>query len=82
MESVTISLHQAAHLPYEPLFRDAEAVLRACGGRPHWGKLHFLDSDDIADLYPTLPAFDAIRAERDPEGIFTNDYLTRLGFVR
>ena len=63
IESVTISLHQAMPLPYEPLFRDAESVFRAHDGRPHWGKLHFLSSDEIAGLYPELPAFQAIRAE-------------------
>jgi FAD/FMN-containing dehydrogenase len=81
MESVTISLHQARDLPYEPLFRDAEAVFRAHDGRPHWGKLHFLSSDEIAQLYPELPAFRSLRAELDPEGIFTNDYLARLGLA-
>ena len=81
MESVTISLHQATDLPYEPLFRDAEAVFRAHDGRPHWGKLHFLSSDEITHLYPKLPAFQAIRAELDPQGVFTNDYLATLGLV-
>ncbi len=78
--SVTISLHQAIDLPYEPLFRDAEGVFLAHDGRPHWGKLHFLDRETIARLYPELPSFLAVRAEVDPDGMFTNDYLTRLGF--
>jgi FAD/FMN-containing dehydrogenase len=80
-ESVTISLHQAVHLPYEPLFHDAEAIFRAYDGRPHWGKLHFLSSGEVAHLYPELPAFRAIRAEMDPQGMFTNDYLARLGLA-
>jgi FAD/FMN-containing dehydrogenase len=80
-ESVTISLHQAMDLPYEPLFRDAEAIFLAHDGRPHWGKLHFLESDEIADLYPGLPAFRAVRTEMDPRGTFTNDYLVRLGLA-
>jgi L-gulonolactone oxidase len=78
-ESVTISLHQAMGLPHEPLFRDAEQIFLAHGGRPHWGKLHFLDREEIARLYPKLPAFRAIRAELDPDGVSTNDYLARLG---
>jgi len=77
-ESVTISLHQAMDLPYEPLFRDAEAIFLAYDGRPHWGKLHFLSSAEIGDLYPELPAFQVIRAEMDPRGTFANDYLARL----
>ena len=80
-ESVTISLHQAVDLPYEPLFRDAEVIFRAHDGRPHWGKLHWLDRDAIAQLYPRLPAFQAIRAGMDPEGTFTNAYLARLGLA-
>jgi FAD/FMN-containing dehydrogenase len=80
-ESVTISLHQATHLPYDPLFRAAEALFRAHDGRPHWGKLHFLNANEIAHLYPELPAFRAIRAELDPRGMFTNDYLARLGLA-
>jgi FAD/FMN-containing dehydrogenase len=80
-ESVTISLHQATHLPHEPLFRDAAAVFRAHEGRPHWAKLHYLGAEEIAHLYPELVAFRAIRAELDPEGIFTNDYLVRLGLT-
>ncbi|MCD6033247.1 MAG: FAD-linked oxidoreductase [Thermomicrobiales bacterium] len=80
-ESVTISLHQATHLPYEPLFRGAEAIFRSQDGRPHWGKLHFLNSDEVAHLYPELPAFRAIRTEMDPKGMFTNDYLARLGLA-
>jgi FAD/FMN-containing dehydrogenase len=78
-QSVTISLHQAIDLPYEPLFRDAETTFRGHGGRPHWGKIHFLDREEIAQLYPALPLFNAIRAELDPRGTSTNDFLTRLG---
>ena len=78
---MTISLHQAVDLPYEPLFSDAEAIFRAHGGRPHWGKLHWLDQEAIAHLYPELPAFLAIRAELDPDGVFTNAYLARLGLA-
>ena len=81
-ESVTISLHQAMDLPYEQLFRDAEAIFLTHDGRPHWGKLHFLDSDEIADLYPELLSFLAIRAEMDPRATFRNDYLARLGLAK
>jgi FAD/FMN-containing dehydrogenase len=80
-ESVTISLHQAIDLPYESLFHDAEAIFLAYDGRPHWGKLHFLSSVEIGDLYPELPTFDVIRAEMDPRGTFANDYLARLGLI-
>ncbi|HET7092848.1 MAG TPA: D-arabinono-1,4-lactone oxidase, partial [Thermomicrobiales bacterium] len=57
---------------------DAEAIFLASGGRPHWGKLHFLDADAIGRRYPALDAFRAIRREFDPDGAFVNDYLRRL----
>lgn len=78
-DSVTISFHQAADLPYEDFFRDVEAVLVTHGGRPHWGKLHWLDREAIARLYPELPAFNAICSEMDPTYVFRNDYLAGLG---
>jgi FAD/FMN-containing dehydrogenase len=80
-DSVTISVHQAADLPYERFFRDVEAVFLAHGGRPHWGKLHWLDREQIARLYPVLDTFRALRAELDPRGVFVNDYLARLGLA-
>ncbi len=78
-DSVTISFHQAADLPYEAFFRDVETVLVAHSGRPHWAKLHWLGREEIARLYPELPIFQAIRDELDPAGVFTNDYLADLG---
>ena len=62
--------------------RDVEADCLAHDGRPHRDKLHFLSAGETGRLYPELPAFRAIRAEMDPEGMFTSDYLTRLGLVR
>ena len=38
--TVTISVHEDAAKPFAPLFKDCEAVFRAYGGRPHWGKIH------------------------------------------
>jgi hypothetical protein len=62
-------------------FRDAEAIFRSHDGRPRWGKLHFLNSDEVAHLYPELPVVQAIRTEMDPNGMFTYDYLARLGLA-
>jgi FAD/FMN-containing dehydrogenase len=80
MESATISLHQAIDKPHEPFFRDAEPIFLAHGGRPHWGKIQYLSDIQIADLYPDLSEFEAIRREMDPTGMFVNGYLRELGF--
>lgn len=73
--SVTISLHQAADLPHGPFFADAQAVLRAHGGRPHWGKWHTLLAADLAQLYPDWDRFQAVRRRLDPAGLFLNEHL-------
>jgi FAD/FMN-containing dehydrogenase len=76
--SVTLSLHEGAEHPHEPFFREAEAICRAHGGRPHWGKWHSLARNDIDRLYPGAEAFRALRRRHDPKGKFLNDYLRPL----
>ncbi|MBX3707848.1 MAG: FAD-binding protein [Pseudomonadales bacterium] len=77
-ETVTLSVHQGAERDYRPLFDAAEAICRNHAGRPHWGKLHRLESRDLAALYPHFAAFQRHRAALDPDGMFLNDYLRRL----
>jgi FAD/FMN-containing dehydrogenase len=74
-DGVTISVHQAADEPWEAFMRDCDALFRAHGGRPHWGKLHWLDREAADFLYPEITRFRAIRAEYDPAGIFLNGHL-------
>jgi FAD/FMN-containing dehydrogenase len=76
--TVTLSLHQAAELPCDAFFHDLEAILRAHGGRPHWGKLHTCSADDLRDLYPRWDRFRALRGQLDPAGRYLNDYLGDL----
>lgn len=52
----------------------------ALGGRPHWGKMFGLPSEQIDwhALYGAdLDSFRAIRRDMDPQGVFLNDF-TRL----
>lgn len=76
--SVTISIHQAVDEPWEAAFRDAEAVFRAYGGRPHWGKLHHLDAAAAAEAYPSWADWWRVRDSMDPGGAFLNDHLRGL----
>lgn len=76
--TVTISIHQAAELPHEPFFRDAEAIFRSHAGRPHWGKLHSHTARELQALYPEFDAFRAVRERLDPHGRFLNDHLRTL----
>jgi FAD/FMN-containing dehydrogenase len=74
----TLSVHQGADRPWEPLFDLLEPLLRAFGGRPHWGKLHRLDAASLQPLYPRLGEFAALCRRHDPEGVFRNRWLESL----
>jgi FAD/FMN-containing dehydrogenase len=76
--TVTISLHQNASLPYEEYFADLEPILRAHGGRPHWGKKFNLTGEDLRLLYPMWDRFQEVRRRLDPEGRFLSPYLRSL----
>jgi FAD/FMN-containing dehydrogenase len=76
--TVTISAHQAAHLPHEAFFADVEAIFRNHRGRPHWGKAHRLAAKELRELYPGWNEFLRVRAELDPDGRFLNEYLQEL----
>lgn len=77
-ETVTISIHQAAELPYKAFFSDAEAIFRNYRGRPHWGKLHWHTARDLHALYPRWDDFAAVRQHLDPDGRFLNEHLRQL----
>jgi FAD/FMN-containing dehydrogenase len=77
-ETVTISIHQSARRPYQDFFADIEAIFRAHGGRPHWGKIHNLRAAELHDLYPMWDRFQAVRTRLDPDGRFLNDYLREV----
>jgi L-gulonolactone oxidase len=73
-----IAVHVFQGMPYEPYFRDVEAIATAVGGRPHWGKLHFQTADTLRPRYPRFDDFLAVRRRLDPEGRFGNAYLNQV----
>ena len=77
-ESVTISLHQNAGLPFWDYFRDIEPIFRKYGGRPHWGKKHTLKSDELEKLFPEWNKFQDYRRRFDPDNIFLTPYMKEL----
>jgi len=76
--TVTISVHQAAQLDHRPFFADVEAIFRAHGGRPHWGKIHSHTAADLRELYPRWAEFRAARFRLDPGERFLTPYLREL----
>jgi FAD/FMN-containing dehydrogenase len=73
--AITISVHDGAEGPHWNFFREAEEIFRQFDGRPHWGKLNFLDPNELEGIFPLLDRFVAVRRRLDPDGIFLNDYL-------
>ncbi|QEV99552.1 FAD-binding protein [Microbacterium caowuchunii] len=59
-------------------FAAVEEIMLAHGGRPHWGKMHTLDSAQLRQAYPRFDDFLAVRDRLDPQRIFRNTYLDRV----
>jgi L-gulono-1,4-lactone dehydrogenase len=76
-DSAYVAVHVFEGLPWVEPFREVEALMSRLGGRPHWGKRSFLGAAELAPRYPRWDAFQAARAELDPEGRFENDWITR-----
>lgn len=77
-DSVAISVHQNASLPYQEYFDDIEFIVRAYDGRPHWGKKHSLRAEQLAALYPRWDDFIKLRRELDPNGVFLPEPMAQL----
>jgi L-gulono-1,4-lactone dehydrogenase len=71
-DSAYVAVHAYAGMPWEEPFREVEALLAGWDGRPHWGKRSLLGAAELALRYPGWAAWQAARAELDPEGVFTN----------
>ncbi len=73
--TATISLHQAIDLPAEPLFSAAEKIFIKYGGRPHWGKIHYLSGEQLAAAHPRWDDWWQVRDQFDPNRVFLNERL-------
>ena len=71
-------MHVFRGTPGQPYFREVEALLAGAGGRPHWGKLHSLDAEQLRQRYPRFDEFTGVRDRLDPERRFANSYLDRV----
>jgi FAD/FMN-containing dehydrogenase len=76
--STVISVSGQPGRDYWDYLRSVDRLLGEFGARVHWGKLHFLTPDQLAERYPESARFIAIRRELDPAGVFLNDHLRPL----
>jgi L-gulono-1,4-lactone dehydrogenase len=77
-ETCYLAVHMFSGMEWAGFFRSVEAAMVDLGGRPHWGKRHFLDAASLSPLYPDWDRFASVRARLDPLGRFTNAYLERV----
>ncbi|NKB98125.1 MAG: FAD-binding protein [Pseudomonadales bacterium] len=77
-DTVTISVHQDVRLDDEVYFRACEEIFLSFQGRPHWGKVNYLNAAQMSERHPRWEQWWQIRDELDPRGTFLNDYLRGL----
>jgi len=77
-DSFYLAFHTHRRADHTAYFALMEQVMRAHGGRPHWGKVHTRQVDGLAPLYPRFDDFLAMRDRLDPDRLFANDYLRRV----
>jgi FAD-linked oxidoreductase len=78
-DGCSISIHQYGDLDYKRVFAEIEPIFWKYEGRPHWGKIHTLDAQRLASLYPRhWQDFQEIRTALDPEGKMMNKHLKQI----
>lgn len=76
--TVTISVHQDVRLDETRYYEACEQIFRSCDGRPHWGKVNYLDGRTHARIHPKWQAWWRVRDQIDPDETFLNDYMKSL----
>jgi len=77
-DHAAISIHRVASEDYRPYFDLIEPIFWKYGGRPHWGKIHSLGSEQLTRLYPRFDEFTALRRQLDPQGRLLNAHLSKV----
>jgi len=77
-DSVVISVSGKPGTNYWPYLKLCDQRLYEQGGRPHWGKLHFMTEERLTARFPKFDAFKALRRAFDPAGMFLNDHLAPM----
>lgn len=61
------------------LLRRLDAMVLDAGGRIYLGKDAFVDPETLRAMYPQLGRWQTIKANVDPDGVFTSDLGRRVG---
>ena len=77
-QSAYIAIHQFHARDHREYFAAFWNILADYEARPHWGKMHELDADDLRKVYPRFDEFLEVRDRLDPGRTFANPYLDRV----
>ena len=76
---VFVSITSQVEKKYEPFYRDYFKLMLKFNGRPHWGKINYLNYDDAKKLYgQNFDKFLAVCKQLDPNGMFSNEFTQRV----
>jgi L-gulono-1,4-lactone dehydrogenase len=73
-----IAVHRYFREDPTEYFAAVEDIMKAHGGRPHWGKMNTRTAADLAPAYPRFGDFLKVRDRLDPDRVFANAYLERV----
>ncbi|MEF2976246.1 D-arabinono-1,4-lactone oxidase [Subtercola sp. YIM 133946] len=76
--TVSLALVSDREGNYDTFLHAVHDTLMPYGPRPHWGKMHYFSPAEIAEAFPALGEFRAVREKFDPSGVFSNPSLTTL----
>ncbi len=76
--TVTISVHQDIREDETAYYQACEKIFLEFDGRPHWGKVNYLDGSQMAAIHPRWHDWWSVRDKYDPDSVFLNDYLNSL----
>ncbi len=77
-ETLVVSVSGQPGVDYWPYLRACDSLFAEYGGRPHWGKLHFMTADRLERLFPRYADFVRMRRRFDPYGMFLNAHFRPL----
>jgi len=77
-DNLVVSISGEPGTNYWPYLRACDELFSEYGGRPHWGKIHFMTPERIAALFPRYQDFLEMRRRFDPNGTFLNPHLRSL----
>jgi len=61
-------------------FIEFEQILKKYDVRPHLGKAHFFNNEDLSKAFPKWNEFKKLREKADPQNLFLTDYFCQLIF--